>query len=430
MTTRVSLAMFVLIGLAAGGCRRAQQPNVAPTSAPPPIPPLALRELIPELRNQTATPPVVPDPAVLKRNAELIEIAFLPEAADARTRAMAQRSLRDEREIGYALEAGLAHASPAVRSQCAWHLGELTFTPSIPTLLVRLRQDENDGNVTPWLVGALVRLGCLGALDKLLAALVYEPTSATAGRVGLEVLTHCGQTLAPDSSYAAIQAAISALHEDWLGTGTPPPNAPGIFVGELDPSLRHRLRAWMIGLAGQDLRPVDNARFIFARIGRMGLPMVRELLHAKEDYVRRYGVEICDALGVVAAELGDDLHALLADPFTAALAARALGAVGHRPALPHLLARLHDPSPESKVGAIDGLGLLGDAAALAPLQQSLTNEGEPMDVRVHAAWALAMLSPGDRFLRERRARGDYHRPTVDALLDSLDRARFRAERGK
>lgn len=365
--------------------------------------------------------PKAPDAARLKQLTELIEVAWKPDSADARTRAMAQRSLLDEPDVDWAFEAGLSNPDPAVRSQCAYQLGERHRAAAIPLLLVRIRQDEKDGNVECWMIDALSRLGCLGAVDRLPALLAYEPTMQTAGTLTIGILERLGRHPGGGTSYAQLADAASALWQDWRRDGVVPSAVaePAPTVDSIEPLYRQRLASWAAALAESDLRPVDNGRWVFERIGRTALPFLPGLLHAQEDYVRRYGAEIADALGRTATVVGPDLQALLGDTRTASLAARALGSIGYRPATPYLIERLLDASPEMRVAAADGLGLMGDDAGFDPLRARLGDTAETDDVKVHAAWALALLSPGDRYLLQRLRDKSYHEPTLLELLDSV-----------
>ncbi|MCC6785329.1 MAG: hypothetical protein IT457_20935 [Planctomycetes bacterium] len=76
-----------------------------------------------------------------------------------------------------------------------------------------------------------------------------------------------------------------------------------------------------------------------------------------------------------------------------------------------------------RVAAAIGLAACGDAVAFAALRARLDDQAESTDVKVHAAWALAVLSPGDRYLAERVRAKDYHEPTLLELLDELARRR-------
>lgn len=419
---------FIASLLALSACGR--QPAVPDDQEkrPPqlaPLPPLELVELLPRMSAVAAEGPTVPDEARMKQLAELIDLAWLPDATDARTRSMVQRSIGDEAEIDWALEAGLAHADATVRSQCAYQLGERGHVASIPILLVRIRQDEKDGVVVSWMIDALAKLGCLGALDRLGPLLADATSMQAAGTAGLSVLKQVGRELAEGATYVDIAAAIAALHGEWQRSGTVPDaeSEPEPTRETLDPLYRQRLARHAFELGERNLRPVDNARFVFSRIGRTSLLFLGDILRAKENYVRRYGLEIADQLGVPAAPLGEPVLALLGDSFTHTLAARVLGSIGVQRALPYLLERLTDADPELRVGAADGLGLLGDPSAFDALRARLHAPDETIDVKVHAAWALALLSPGDRYLLERLRAGDYHESVLRELLDALRQRR-------
>jgi HEAT repeat protein len=131
-------------------------------------------------------------------------------------------------------------------------------------------------------------------------------------------------------------------------------------------------------------------------------------------------------LGRAAAPLEGQVLPLLADPLVRGEAARALGELGARPALPHLLQWLQSPDAELRTAAAMALGPLGDRSAVPPLQQRLDDAKEAMDVRVAAAFSLALFEndrPARRFLLERKQKVDYHAPTIDELLDRVERGR-------
>lgn len=425
-TTCAAVVAFALVV----ACDRAAQD--APLSAlpPPALPPFAPRDVLAPMRALAAQAPPAPDERTARALAELVDLAWRPDAADARTQQRTLRALFEDPAADFALEAGLAHEHPAVRSQCAFQLGERGRVAAIPILLVRVRQDEKDAEVMAWLIDASSKLGCLGALDRLVPLFDVETSAARAGAIAIDVLKRAGRDPGEGASWAQLAAAITALHDEWRRTGVTP-NASGATdaptgvpsLDELEPLLRARLAQCVVDLADQNLRPVDNARWVFSRIGRRGLPFVAEVLHADHDYVRRYGVEIAGELRRSALPIGDAVAALLADPFTGALATRALGGVAHPASLPHLLARLRHQDPDVRVGAASGLGLLGDPAAFDALRARLDDPQETVDVKVHAAWSLAVLSPGDRYLTDRLRAKDYHEPTLLELADELARAR-------
>ena len=419
---RIAVAAFALTVAA---CDRNATGGAQASPALPPLPPLALREVLAPMRALAANAPAAPDARRAVLLAELVDLAWRPDAADARTQARSQRSLLEEDGVDFALEAGLAHESPAVRSQCAFQLGERGRVAAIPILLVRVRQDERDPEVLAWMIDALCKLGCLGALDRLPPLFAAEPGATRAGALAIEIQKRVGRDPGEAPDWATLGGGITALHDEWRAQGRLPgaTDAGAPAIDTVEPLLRARLAQCAVDLADANLRPVDNARFVFSRIGRTGLAWVAELLHADNEYVRRYGVEIATALGRSAAPIANDLAALLADPFTATLATRAFGDSGHPAALPHLLARLRHADPDMRVAAAIGLAACGDAVAFAALRARLDDQAESTDVKVHAAWALAVLSPGDRYLAERVRAKDYHEPTLLELLDELARRR-------
>jgi hypothetical protein len=66
---------------------------------------------------------------------------------------------------------------------------------------------------------------------------------------------------------------------------------------------------------------------------------------------------------------------------------------------------------------------MGDRGSEPQLRALLDDPKEAMDVRVQAAFSIALFErdrPGVRFLRERLQAKDYHEPTVRELLDRAE----------
>jgi HEAT repeat protein len=79
-------------------------------------------------------------------------------------------------------------------------------------------------------------------------------------------------------------------------------------------------------------------------------------------------------------------------PAERAGAARKLGAAGSRVATAHLTAALFDSAPEVRHAAVEGLGQLGDPAAIGPLNDLLVRETSPelpADAIRHSIHAIA-----------------------------------------
>lgn len=280
--------------LAVVACQRGAAPKPSPAPSLPTLPVFAFEDVLTAMRQLAATAPPAPSTARMRELAEFVDRAAAGPAM-VRTQQMAQRSLLAEPDADAALEAGLAHEDAAVRSQCAFQLGERARVAAIPLLLARLRQDEKDGQVQAWLIDTLSKLGCLGALDKLVPLFDLEETAQAAGRVAIDVLRRVGRTPQDGASWAQLADAITTLRGEWLRTGALPgvdvAAEPLVAIDAVEASYRARL-AHVSSTSRLNLRPVDNARYVFARIGRTGLPFVAQILRCDHLYVRRYGVEI------------------------------------------------------------------------------------------------------------------------------------------
>jgi HEAT repeat protein len=428
---RVLLTVLVL---AAAGCwGESAGGTQAPAPVVPELPPLALREVLPGLEQLAAAGPPAPADERLRELRDLLETAYLPGYAPARSAAMAQRALEEVADFDWILEDALVHHEDAtLRAQCAFLLGSRGRSAALPLLLMRVKY-EKDAVVQTWVIGALARLGCHGALDQLAALMDRADSAQRAGVEAIEILRAAGRDPGEAPSYAELQAMCVELFRDWKDRGAvpAPAEAPDLPVAvpafeELDPLLRSRLAWHLSNLSEFQLRPVDDCRFVFMRLGVLGLPVLELCIPAAEPYPRNHALEIVLALGRPAERLGPLVLPMLGDPLVGSVAARALGAIGHRPALPHLIAWLGAEAIETRAAAAAGLGLMGDLAAHGPLAERLFDANEILDVRVEAALAIARLDPGRRFLIERLSVGDYHAPTLLEHLDAIDLERARA----
>ncbi len=159
--------------------------------------------------------------------------------------------------------------------------------------------------------------------------------------------------------------------------------ALGLAAGHLEPAVLGRL------IAGGPGVTATVAAAALARQGRRALPVLHGLIGAAEPRLAALGAELLGDLGDVAA--GALLRPLLDHPAAEVVrvTARALGQLRDAAAVPRLLALL-EGEPRIWLAAIDALGAIGDAAAVAALARWIA---EPT-LTVSVARALGRI--GDR----------------------------------
>jgi HEAT repeat protein len=428
---RSSRSTFVcLAALAACAPERAER---VPEAKIPALPPAELSAVMPGLETLAASAPAGPTPERLAELRDLLETGYLPGYAQPRSAAMAQRAFGEAEDADWALEEAIVHhEDAAMRSQAAFLLGQRGRKAALPILMKRVKY-EADPVVQSWVAGALAALGCHGALDQLATMMGREDSAQIAGSIAIDVLRSAGIEPGDSPSYEQLQSLCLELFAAWKRAGVVPSevpvdgSAPPVpSVEELDPLLRARLAEHLVALAHQPLRPVDDCRFIFQRLGVVGLRLAERCVRASEPHPRNHGLEVMLGLGRSAAGVGSAVLPLFDDELTGSVAMRVAGAVGYGPSLPHLLHRLGSEHVEIRAAAVAGLGLLGDTQALSPLLARLEDPNEVVDVRVEAAAAIARLDVGRAFLLERVQVGDYHEPTLLELIDGIDRERSAA----
>jgi HEAT repeat protein len=400
------------LGLALAGCER--RPAEEP---PPPLPSPRLEPRQAHFERLAAGAPPAPAEADLAEARQLLEPAFVSELGDARLAAKSRAALRADPHAGAVLEGALAHASPEVRAGAAAELGALDRPAALVPLVLRLKY-EQDPVVLVHVADGLARRGCGAGLDRLLAALRDAATADLAGQRAIDLLRQHGDDPGETPTWEAIARGLRALQDRWRGTGRLRDGAPG-----LDDALRARLAGLVAALQGFQLRPVDDARFVLARVGELALSLLREAVSAVEPYLRTHALEVLRDLGPAASTLAADVLPLLADPLSRTDAARALGALRAKDAVPHLVAWLRSADVELRAAAAGALGPLGDRATLPLLRARMDDAGESLDVRVMAAFSVALFEldrPAYRFLVDLREKKGYHEATLSELIDRID----------
>lgn len=403
---RRRLGLVLLAGLAA--CGRSREA--------PSLPPLRLEPVVPKLEEIARLEPDPPGDERRRVLADEARAAFAPNADPDLARRARRRLLR-EPGARAVLEELLVGEPREVRMGAAALLGDLGDPLAAPPILWRLRW-ETDPAVRLAMADALVRLGTDWPLSVFVEAIRGGALAQEAYEAALPVFERAGVRLPSSPTWRDVEEALLRVRRAFLRQGRPLGGDP---IPLTDP-LRGRLARLLLGLTEFQLRPVDEARWVLARMGVTPLPLLRLALHAEETYLRTHTLEIVRDLGPPAAALVEDVIALLSDPASRLYAIEALGAMEAFEAAGHLARLLDDRDEDVRAAAAEALGPADGYVAIERLRDILHDEREAMDLRVRAAFSLAWMEKGGegfRFLEERLERGDYHEPTVREWLDRL-----------
>jgi HEAT repeat protein len=397
-------------------------------SAAPPRPSAAaatslqgLAPFLPTLRELAARFPLPPSPAVQRGLREYGDLALRVVEADERTATRAERALLDSEHVLWVLEPALGHENVGARRRAAWLLGRSRASIAVFPLLLRLKY-ENDPEAIVWVAVALHRLGNDTGLAWLDQAIGQAATAQLAGEQAIAICRAQGIAVGEQPTYAELQAALRTLSSRWheVGVGCCT-EAPPYDLAAVDACAAAHLAV----TEGTQLRPVDDARYVLTRTGRIAIPLLRRALGAAEPYLRTMALQVLAEIGPPAQSSSDAVLPLLADPLTAAYAMRTLGETGAADAAPRLRQFLDAADSELRAAAANALGQLRDAAAGERLAALLADAAETQDVRVQAAFARLRLGEDPAaaaFLAEREQRGDYHAPTLARLRERLQPA--------
>lgn len=412
MSRRTTLLLALTATLAACGGGSTTQAQTGPA-----LPPLALQPFLPVLEQLVKAQPQ-PSEAEQRELKDLGEIALQLVSADHRTAARAEHALLEHPFAWYSLEPALLDGRLAVRERAAWLCGQCGQSVLQIPLLLRLKYELDPQGVL-WVADALQRLGNDAGLPFLDGAMGVEATAQQAGELAIALCKDRGIALGEQPTYAELQTKLRELHAAWQANGTS--NRQGVSAPD-QAQLEARLAKHLATTQGTQLRPVDDARFVLTRGGKLGLPLLVRTLQASEHYLRTMSLQVLAELGSTANSTASAVLPLLGDPFTASYAIRALGEIGAKDAVPYLRTFLGDRDSELRFAAAQALGLLGDQASLPELQRLLADGKETTDVRVGVAFALLCFgadAKADAFLTEREKAGDYHAPTLARLRERL-----------
>jgi HEAT repeat protein len=440
--TRYPLRCAALLActVACGDTDRPPAPGSSDTAAPPArpnevgAPPatgvLGLVERIPQLAAIVAAAPSAPSEAEWAELRDLVATSY-DERIDSELSQMAERRLWRMERAALAAEDALNHPDPVIRARCAFALGDHGDPASAPALLLRLRVEQIRA-VKLWLGDALLKLGihCDLAIAAVEQRFAEPDLMDGAGAAAIDALRRAGIEVSDEPAWDEIRTGLDRLRRHYREEGFPlgaePP--PDDSVQDVPPRLAAILASSVMQLAEFQLKPVDEGREVLKNLGVRGLPFVAMGLDAKEPYVRAHAVEVLRGLGPAARSLEPKLLPLFDDPLTRLAAVQAAGGIRARGAAPRLREMLGDAARELELAAAAAaaLGEIGDTESQASLAKIVADGGAPLDLRVYAAYGLALLESGEgegrEFLERAKAEGLYHEPTIVELLGLVARA--------
>ncbi|MCB9890191.1 MAG: HEAT repeat domain-containing protein [Planctomycetes bacterium] len=432
---------------AQGGPRNVESNTAKSVTQVPAIPPLALT---PRLGDFEAKAAMATAQVPADKQKELVEYFELAESegVSGRTQHRARSSF-DESEFATRVLEWITteHEDARLRSIAAFRLGERKSLGATTVLLKRLKY-EKDAFARIEVAAALIEFGVEWGFEELRLALENpnHVARSRAGGIAVPLAKRFGAELGEQPTWQQLTEFASTRLAHWRETGVPtevpkPPedsektDAPSTVTTD-DPKSELALRdarfaQLFVNLEGFQLRPVDDARFMLRRAGKLGFEDLRLALAADEHYLRNHALEVVYGLGPVAHEMRELVRPLLADPLSRAMACRTLGAIEDREALPWCVDLLEHGDLETRVAAAQAIGSIGGAPARSMLEKLATDEAQAMDLRVAAAGSLARLEldrPWWNWLVLQRKNETYHKDTLDEMLDEIDRELDRKRR--
>ncbi|PIE22776.1 MAG: hypothetical protein CSA62_10720 [Planctomycetota bacterium] len=306
----------------------------------------------------------------------------------------------------------------------------------VPRLLRRLKYEEELA-AFPYLCEALAELGSPAAIPHLIQRLGIEKQRAMAGDVLVRIVHRFGdQPYQASDGWEGLKHKAQAILRQFQSSGAllaakrPPLGSPPDSsarpapAGSFEPLTQREWWLLLKHLGGDPLRPVDDARFVGRRLGAIAVPLVKEALLAKNNFVRVHSLEIARELGLVAKSCGDAVNALLEDHITRVYAIETIGAIHDHRAIEiyELLLRPQNKSPlQIRVAALKGLARFGHPLGIAIARQLLIDTAQSVELRAWAAHAVDRCARGARqrarsFLQGLLDKGEFHGPTLRELL--------------
>jgi hypothetical protein len=194
--------------------------------------------------------------------------------------------------------------------------------------------------------------------------------------------------------------------------------------GAMEPLAQREWWLFVKHLGGEQLRPVDDARFVGRQSGEMAVPLIHQSVLASDNYIRVHSIEIARQIGKPARSCGDRILLLLEDRFARSYALETFGAIHDERSLDtyaELLAPGSKAPQHEQVAALKGLASFGHPRGVAIALPFLEREETPLELRAYAASALDLCARtaqqrGRGFLQQLLDEDKFHAPTLRELL--------------
>jgi HEAT repeat protein len=307
----------------------------------------------------------------------------------------------------------LTDPDPILRRRAAWHLGRKDAALALPNLILRLRPlYEADPEAFVWVADAVARLGNPSGVAGLIEMLPVAAVRDLAGRLLIEALRRADVACEDNEHWDPLRKKGEGLVRQMRAQ---PPAA-------LTPELRLVLARQVRKLPLSNLRDVDEGRFVLAHMGAVATPMLAECALDLDRYVRIHTVEVLGELGPQGRAALPAVLLLLDDPLAEIYAVEVLGRLGDPTSFDAIAARLSAGKLDLRIGALKGLAALADPRCVPLVTPLLDQASENLEVRIHAAHALARTNKDPRatlFLEDALTRHSYNESTLRAMLAGL-----------
>jgi HEAT repeat protein len=297
----------------------------------------------------------------------------------------------DSVRSGAQLLNGVETGSPAwIRANSAWRLGEGTQAWIVPRLIHRLKY-ETDGEAVIWIAVTLAHFGNYSGVSGL-RELCWSASDQNIRDSAVRELAALAVPFDRDE-LEALGGADDGTGLLWTW------NHPGAtsYSPTIPNDDRYRYEIWNLidKLDAFQLRGVDDARFVLARMSSTAALCLARALHDNSPHTRVHSAQALKRMQARGHVAGPELVKALDLEDLAPSAADALGTVNHPDGAAAIETRLHPPTPLGlRVASAKALGFIGLAKSVDALRPLLV-ESQPFDLRQAAAESMTYCGAGD-----------------------------------